>query len=134
MPSGRNSVYGPANAPVFDPDPIRGNRKVYVSGVGDVPPFSVTGFVDGTGESPGFPMRQAMTIRSCAVTVDDAGGTSIQFSILVNGFVVTSHAADVAGETIHTESFALAVNDIVSASITDSGDGTLHNFLVVLRR
>lgn len=134
MPAGRNSVYGPANTPVFDPDAIRAPRRIPLSDPADIPPFSVTGFVDGTGESPGFPVRIATTIRTCVVTVEDAGGDAIEFSILVNGLVVTSHIADATGETIHVESFALAVHDIVSAAITDCGGSSLYNFLVVCRR
>lgn len=134
MPSGRNSVYGPAVLPVFDPEGIRAPHRRPLSGPNTLPPYSVTGFVNGTGESPSFPVRTPGTITSSAVTVDATGGTSIEFDIIVNGIVVNSHTASTAGLTIHVENFVVIFNDLVSVAITDCGSGDMFNFLVVLRQ
>lgn len=133
MPSGRNSVYGPSHSPVYDPAPVHGKRKVYVAGDTGLPPFSVSGLVDGTGESPGFPIRIAGVIHSIEVTVEDAAGDSVDFDVLVNGSVVASHTASSTGLTTHVEGIPVAFNDILSAAITDFGGGNLYNLLIVCR-
>lgn len=133
MPAGRNSVYGPSHSPVYDPAPIHGVRKVYTAGDKGLPPFSVSGLVDGTGESPGYPIRTPGVIRSIEVTVEDAGGDSVDFDVLVNGSVVASHTASSTGLVTHVASIPVAFNDILSAAITDFGGGNLYNLLIVCR-
>lgn len=132
--AGRNSVYGPSNATLFDPAAVKGTRKIYVGGgLSEIPPFSVAGFVNGVGESPGYPMSASVAIRHCVVEVGSAGGSSITFAILVNGVAVISHTASVSGTTSYAESLGLVADDIVSASITALSGSTLHNLLIVLR-
>lgn len=133
MPGGRNSVYGPSHSPVYDPAAIHGVRRVYMAGGTGLPPFSVSGLVDGVGESPGFPIRTPGVIRSIEVTVEDTGGTAVDFDVMVNGSVVASHTASSAGLTTHVESIPVVLNDILSAAITDSGGDSLYNLLIVCR-
>jgi len=133
MPAGRNQVYGPSGATVFDPPGIRGNRKIYKGAPVELPPYSVTGVVDATGESPGFPVRATGTITECAVTVESTGGTAAGFSIRVNGVSVSSHSANAAGLVVHDELIPVEPLDIVSVAITSYGTGLLTNLLIVLR-
>jgi hypothetical protein len=133
MPVGRNSVYGPPTTPIYDPEPIKGNRKVYMAGATSLPPFSVTGFVDGTGESPAYPIRTEGVLTRCVVTVENTGGTSVDFDILVNGVVAASLTASLTGAHSYVVSIPVAFNDLLSAAITDFGSGELYNLLIVLR-
>lgn len=139
MPSGQNSVFSPASKPVFDPDPVRGDRKRYqfepaAAVANELPPFELLGAVDALSTSPGFPVPAAGTITSTNVTVlTNPGGISVTFKVRVNGTVMATHTVSAVGLTTFTESIALAVNDIVQVEISAKTGNTMTGFLVEFR-
>lgn len=133
MPAGRNAVGASATLPVFDPKPIRPSHRRYITTPFDLPPFHVAGFVSSLAYTTGYPVQQPLILSSATVTVRATGGTSITFTINVNGVPLDSHTIGVAGLWVFPQSITLAVGDIVTMEITDIGSGALQDFLVVLR-
>src|SRR4051812_5302031 len=132
MPVGRNSVYGPAHAPVYDPAPIHGKRRVYVTGGAfDLPPFHQAGFVF-EDLSVGYPAPVALVLRSATITLRDAGGGSVTFVINVNGVPTSSLTISTAGLLTLALAVSLEPGDVVTSQITAT-TGSPQDFLVVLR-
>lgn len=136
MPVGRNSVYGPAHAPVYDPAPIHGKRRVYVTGGAfDLPPFHQAGFVTQFGIlalSVGYPAPVDLVLTSATVTLRATGGGSVTFVINVNGVPTESRTVFTAGLTVYPLDVLLAPGDVVTSQVTDT-TGSPEDFLVVLR-
>lgn len=135
MPVGHNSVGGPSHAPVYDPAPIHGVRRVYLGNAFDLPPFHQAGPVTSSGIealSVGYPAPVLLVLRSATVTLRSAGGGSVTFVININGVPTEEVTVSAAGLTEYPLEVSLAPGDVVTSQVTATA-GSPVDFLVVLR-
>lgn len=132
-----SDVNAPANQPIFDPPPIRGNRKVYTSiNGGDEIDWAHNGLVNPTATEIGspWPAPYKLTINTLHLTLGVASNVNLIVGTMVDGVIVQSSTL-IAGNTIQpfTPALTLVSGAILQAILTAAPSGTGKNLGVIYR-
>lgn len=121
----QNTVYGPANRPIFDPAGIRVDRRKFVggSGITELPPFSFGGPVDVSVALGSYPVRDKFVVYyniieyACTARVGTSGVVS--FRLYKNGVPYDQIDLSSDGLSTFATNIVLAPDDLISMIVSD---------------
>lgn len=141
------SIQAPANRPIFDPAPVRGERQVLSpavtggTGLAELPAFNFANVVYLQGgrqmKSCVYVPGAAVTIRTIVWTVrvaDNAGASSGPIFVLaVNGSTVYTSSRCTGLDGTDTVGIVVAAGQRLQALVTDHGEGAAQILTVMCR-
>lgn len=132
MPSGNNSVYGPANRPMFDPAGERGVRKRYLKANLSEIVFGYDGPVDTVDQSGPWAAPQPVQFYEIVLCAGVAGSGAVTVRITTpsgnTNFVIGGGVTEV----VHATSLQVAHNGLVRCAVT-SVAANMENLNVICR-
>lgn len=145
MSDGGN-IYGPANRPIFDPAPVRGQKRIYRTGGGagglaELPPFSFGGIIRNSFTASNlrtnvYPVANEIQVDEVVVTLTQlATGTGPTVRILKNGVVqFTSNPTNAGVMTYTGLAFgSFEAGSLIHCDISDDGSGDAVGLTVMMR-